>query len=313
MPRGRLPLTSLRSFESAGRKLSFTLAAEELFVTQAAISRQIRELERSLGTKLFARHHRRVSLTETGALLLARVSAGFDLIDDALRDVSSAAQANTLVVSAEPGFAACWLVGHLAAFREVRPDIDVEVLADERVIEFRASRAELAIRYSASAEAARWPRVEARRLVRSVATPVLSPSLLAAGPALREPADLAHYKLLHEDGRQFWGVWMEQAGVSPAMASRGPLYNASGLVAQAALEGHGVALGDLALLRDEIASGRLVTPFDLRVRFGGYWLVAPRFAALGPAARAFAAWLQSSIGDEAHREPTRAGQRGAPH
>jgi LysR family glycine cleavage system transcriptional activator len=173
MRRGRLPLTALRSFESAGRLLSFTQAAEELFVTQAAISRQIRELERSLGLALFERHHRSVSLTVNGARLLARLTQSFDEIDGALRQMIPSSAATSLVVSAEPGFAACWLVPRLDRFRALRPEIDVEILSDSRVIEFRTSRAELAIRHGASATG--WPRVEAQRLARSLATPVLSP------------------------------------------------------------------------------------------------------------------------------------------
>jgi LysR family glycine cleavage system transcriptional activator len=293
MPRARLPLTALRSFESAGRLLSFTRAAEELFVTQAAISRQVRELEQSLGTRLFERHHRHVSLTDAGVRLLARITQSFDGIDAALREVRPAMPATTLVVSAEPGFAACWLVGRLDRFRALSPEIDVEVLSDPRLIEFRTSRAELAIRYSA--EATDWPRAEARYLTRCVVTPVLAPSLLAVGPPLHRPEDLARYTLLHEDRRRFWAVWMEQAGIASPEISRGPLYNDAALVLPAAIRGHGVALGDLVLVGDDLKAGRLVAPFDLRVSFGAYWLVAPSFEALSPAARAFADWLQAAI------------------
>jgi len=293
MRRGRLPLTALRSFESAGRLLSFTQAAEELFVTQAAISRQIRELERSLGLPLFERHHRSVSLTESGASLLARLTQSFDEIDDALRKMIPGSAPTSLVVSAEPGFAACWLVPRLDRFRAIWPEIDVEILSDSRVIEFRASRAELAIRHSASATS--WPRVEAQRLARTVVTPVLSPTLLAHGPPLLHPEDLAGHTLLHEDGRQYWSVWMEQAGISSPRPSRGPLFNDGALVIPAALRGHGVALGDLVLVKDDIEAGRLIAPFHLTVSLGSYWLVAPRFDRLSPAARIFADWLHVSI------------------
>jgi LysR family transcriptional regulator, glycine cleavage system transcriptional activator len=293
MRRGRLPLTALRSFESAGRLLSFTQAAEELFVTQAAISRQIRELERSLGLALFERHHRSVSLTENGARLLARLTQSFDEIDGALRQMIPTSAATSLVVSAEPGFAACWLVPRLDRFRALRPEIDVEILSDSRVIEFRTSRAELAIRHGASATG--WPRVEAQRLARSLATPVLSPVLLAQGPPLHHPEDLAGHTLLHEDGRLYWAVWMEQAGIASAQTARGPLFNDGALVIPAALRGHGVALGDLVLVKDDIAAGRLVAPFDLTVSLGSYWLVAPRFDRLSPAARVFADWLHDAI------------------
>ncbi|WP_284944165.1 LysR substrate-binding domain-containing protein [Acidisoma cladoniae] len=293
MKRGRLPLTALRSFESAGRLLSFTEAAEELFVTQAAVSRQIRELEDSLGTRLFHRHHRRVSLTETGARLLGRLTESFDAIDEALREALTAVSRAPLVISVEPGFAACWLVSRLDGFRALQPEIDVEVLSDPRLIEFRTSRAALAIRYSVGA--ADWPRVEARLLVRSFGTPVLAPSLLATGPPLQRPEDLAQYTLLYEDGRQNWSAWMEAAGLPSHSMSRGPLYNDPALIVPAAVRGHGVALGDLALVSDDIAAGRLIAPFDLKVSFGGYWLVAPSLTALSPAAEAFVIWLSASL------------------
>jgi LysR family transcriptional regulator, glycine cleavage system transcriptional activator len=293
MRRGRLPLTALRSFESAGRLLSFTQAAEELFVTQAAISRQIRELERSLGLGLFERHHRSVSLTENGARLLARLTQSFDEIDGALRQMPPSSAASSLVVSVEPGFAACWLVPRLDRFRALQPGIDVEILSDSRVIEFRTSRAELAIRHSASATG--WPRVEAQRLARAVVTPVLSPALLAHGPPLLHPEDLAGHTLLHEDGRRYWAVWMERAGIVSPQTARGPLFNDGALVIPAALRGHGVALGDLVLVKDDIEAGRLIAPFDLTVSLGSYWLVAPRFDRLSPAARIFADWLHDAI------------------
>ena len=296
MRRGRLPLTALRSFESAGRLLSFSRAAAELFVTQAAVSRQIRELETLLGTRLFARHHRGVGLTEAGTRLLGRITQSFDTIDAALEEVGARSGARDLVVSAEPGFAARWLVPRLGRFRATRPDIDVEVLADPQVIEFRTSRVELAIRYAL--EHRDWPRVEAIPLMPSVVTPVVSPKLLGSGPPLAVPADLLAYALLHDDSRRFWAVWLERAGVASALAARGLIFNDHALVIQAAIGGQGVALGDAALVTDDIVAGRLIAPFALQIPLGGYWLVAPDLGKLSPGAQAFADWITAEAQHE---------------
>ncbi|MCB8873871.1 transcriptional regulator GcvA [Acidisoma silvae] len=293
MRRGRIPLTALRSFESAGRLLSFSRAAEELFVTQAAISRQIRELEVLLGTKLFHRHHRAVSLTEPGARLLDRLSDSFDAIADAVDEATAAPVVTELVVSAEPGFAACFLVPRLSRFRALRPDVEVEVLADPHVIEFRASRVDLAIRYDPEVEEVGWPRVDAEPLMASRVTPVLAPSLLASGPPIRKPADLLRHTLLHDDERAGWTTWLEAAGVRGLPQTRGPVFNDHALVIQMAMRGQGVALGDMPLLAEDIAAGRLVAPFTLAIDTGGYWIVAPDLADLVPAARAFADWLKT--------------------
>ncbi|MCB8879137.1 transcriptional regulator GcvA [Acidisoma cellulosilytica] len=293
MRRGRIPLTALRSFESAGRLLSFSRAADELFVTQAAISRQIRELETLLGTKLFHRHHRAVTLTEPGAKLLDRLSDSFDAIADAVDEATAVPVVTELVVSAEPGLAACWLVPRLDRFRAARPDVEVEVLADPHVIEFRSSRVDLAIRYDPEAAEADWPRVDAEPLMSSRVTPVLAPSLLASGPPIRKPADLLRLTLLHDDERAGWTTWLEAAGVGGLPQRRGPVFNDHALVIQMAMRGQGVALGDIPLLSEDIAAGRLIAPFPLTIGTGGYWIVAPDLGDLVPAARAFADWLKA--------------------
>ena len=158
MKRGRLPLTALRSFEAAGRHLSFSKAAEELFVSQAAISRQIRELEVFLGRPLFERLHRRVALTDAGQNLLTQLTTSFDDIDRRLSAIADSPVDNVVKVSAEPSFAACWLVPRLFAFRQQRPDIDIAIDVDPRLVEFRTHEAELALRFSAKDKS--WPRTE---------------------------------------------------------------------------------------------------------------------------------------------------------
>jgi len=295
MKRGRLPLTALRSFEAAGRQLSFSRAAEELFVSQAAISRQIRELEHFLRQPLFFRHHRRVELTEAGRRLLDQLVRSFDDIDRLLSDLAAPAQ-SVVRVSVEPSLAAVWLVPRLNRFRELRPDIDVSVEVDPRPIEFRSDQAELALRFSAHNTS--WPRSEAERLTLTVDSPVLSPGLLASGPPLEKPIDLGRYTLLHEENRQGWARWFEAAGVpADAAPARGPMFADTSLSKQAAQLGHGVALGDLMLVRDELASGALIKPFDIDVASGAYWLVARRLKGLPEPAKAFADWIRSEFAE----------------
>lgn len=294
MKRGRLPLTALRSFEAAGRHLSFSRAAEELYVSQAAISRQIRELETFLRQPLFFRHHRRVELTDTGSRLLEQLVRSFDAIDGLLSELAVAPSQSVVRVSVEPSLAAVWLVPRLNRFRELRPDIDVSLEVDSRLIEFRSDQPELALRFSAHATS--WPRSEAEKLASIVDSPVMSPALLASGPALEKPADLGRYTLLHEENRRGWARWFEAAGVAAdAIPARGPMLADVSLSKQAALLGHGVALGDLLQLREELASGALIKPFDIDVASGAYWLVARNLQELSEPAAAFADWIRSEF------------------
>ncbi|MBZ9807991.1 MULTISPECIES: LysR substrate-binding domain-containing protein [unclassified Mesorhizobium] len=296
MKRGRLPLTALRSFEAAGRHLSFSRAAEELFVSQAAISRQIREIEVFLRRPLFERHHRRVELTDAGRRLLSQLVRSFDAIDALLSELVVAPAQTVVRVSVEPSLASVWLVPRLNRFRQLRPDIDVALEVDPRLIEFRGDQPELALRFSAHAVA--WPRSEAERLASTVDSPVLSPALLAAGPPLDKPADLGRYTLLHEENRQGWARWFEAAGVpADVVPARGPMLADASLSKQAALLGHGVALGDLLQIGEELASGTLIKPFDIDVASGAYWLVARSLRDLPEPAAAFADWVRSEFAE----------------
>ncbi|MEO5756958.1 MAG: LysR substrate-binding domain-containing protein [Mesorhizobium sp.] len=296
MKRGRLPLTALRSFEAAGRHLSFSRAAEELFVSQAAISRQIRELEAFLRQPLFERHHRRVELTDTGRRLLDQLVRSFDAIDTLLGELVATPAQSMVSVSVEPSLAASWLVPRLNRFRELRPDIDVSLDVDPRLIEFRSDQAELALRFSAHNTS--WPRSEAERLALVIDSPVMSPALFKSGPALKRPTDLRRYTLLHEENRQGWARWFEAAGVSDdVMPERGPLLADASLSKQAAMLGHGVALGDLLLVTEELAAGTLIKPFDANVICGAYWLVARNLSDLSEPATAFADWIRSEFAE----------------
>lgn len=295
MKRGRLPLTALRTFEVAGRVKSFTLAAGELFISQAAVSRQVRELEALVGQQLFTRGHRSVTLTPAGEALLSALTDAFDTIGDRLDALRDQEKAATPSISVEPSFAACWLVPNLPAFQKDNPDIDISIDADSRLVEFRQHEASLAIRHSASATS--WPRVESRHLCDVVLTPALSPALLAPGQPIENPADLMAYDFLHEENRDLWHQWFRKAGAS-LRPERGLIYADGGLVRQAAARGQGVALVDTLFARDDIAAGLLIRPFETTLPYGSYWLVARSFSALSPPARRFADWLTDTLAGE---------------
>lgn len=244
MKRGRLPLTALRSFEAAGRLLSFSRAAEELFVSQVAISRQVRELEAFIGQPLFERLHRRVELTEAGRFLLDQLTASFDDIDLRLSQILAEPAQAMLRISAEPTFSS-WLVPRLNRFRQQHPNVDVSLEADVRLVEFRAHEAEVAIRWGRTARS--WPRTQAQHLFDGRETPVLAPTLLASGPPLRSPADLLHYTLLHCYDRTYWARWFQTVGLPDFASQKGPIYHSGEQALQAAKHGHGVALADLVI------------------------------------------------------------------
>ncbi|ANH03325.1 LysR substrate-binding domain-containing protein [Shinella sp. HZN7] len=293
MKRGRLPLTALRSFEAAGRLGSVTLAAEELLVSQAAVSRQVKELEAELGKPLFERRHRSVRLTSAGAALLDVLSRAFDAMDASLSEIRGRRGGGLLEISSEPSFAASWLVPHLDDFHADHPEIDVVVESDMRLIEFRTHEAEIAIRHGMDARA--WPRVAAEHLADVELVPVIMPCLMAEGTPLRMPADILAYTLLHEENRSAWQRWFAAAGLPDVPPGRAQIFTEGNLVLQAALRGHGVALVDRAFAAEDIAGGRLVQLFDISIRYGAYWLVARDFKRLSPEARAFRQWLLQSF------------------
>lgn len=289
MKRGRLPLTALRSFEAAGRLLSFSRAAEELFVSQAAISRQVRELEALVGKPLFDRLHRRVALTAAGRDLLEQLTVSFDDMSARLRAIMVEPSESLVHVSVEPSFAGALLVPHLNGFRSRHPGTDVVVDADPRVVEFRTGEVDLAIRYSASVD--NWPRAQTKRLYDVALAPVLSPELARRIGAPAVPSDLSRYTLLHDTNRDGWAKWFEAAGLGAMTQPRGPIYPDTALALQAARLGHGVALGDGVMEAYDLSAGTLVRPFDVVAPCGAYWLVAPNFERLTAPAAAFADWV----------------------
>ena len=287
---GRLPsLHALHVFETVARRLSFTRAAVELHLTQAAVSRQVRQLEEALNKPLFVRLHRRVELTPTGERLAADLAQSFTQIARSVAHARGESR-ERLRLSVEPAFAARWLLPRLPRFVAGEPQIDVEVESTEDLREL-GSEADLAIRYVEGSR--QRPQRGAVLLAELTMFPVLAPSLLRPGQELRTPQDLIQYLLLHEDAGRSWQIWFRAAGLDGIAIPRRMRFNDVALVLQAATNGHGVALGDGLLAADDLKAGRLLRPFAVSAPCGTYWLLG--VSSRSRAQRAFRDWLQEQL------------------
>ncbi len=288
MARRLPPLNALRAFEAAARHLSFTRAAGELNVTQAAVSHQIKGLEERLGVLLFRRLNRTLRLTDEGQVLLPAVGEALDLIAEAVERLEDRESAGVLTVSTLDSFAATWLVPRLGRFRTRHPEIDVRITTADHPVDFAREDIHMAIRYGRG----EWAGLDIVRLMNEELFPVCSPSLLGEGTPLRRPSDLCHFTLLHDDLRVTWRMWLMAAGADQVDPDRGPTFNHSHLVMQAAIAGAGVALGRSVLVADELASGRLVKPFEFSLPAEyAYYVVCPEATAGRPKIQAFREWL----------------------
>jgi LysR family glycine cleavage system transcriptional activator len=298
-------LDFLRGFEAAGRRLSFTLAAEELFVTQSALSRQIKALEDALGVALFERKHRALALTPSGAAFHRAIGDTLAAIAAAADVVRGGAAPQGVTLSTTVSFASLWIIPRLSRFRAAHPEVEVYVSADDRVVDVTRGDVDVVVRYLPDASAP----AGALRLFGERMMPVASPKLIRRrGTPLARPADLARHVLLHLDdpeGRMPWLDWSSwlvsngAPGLKPAGTLRFTLYDQ---VIQAAVGGQGVALGRIPMIAAHLRDGRLVAPFAKRYDSArGYFaIVAPRAGERADVA-AFVRWLQ----DEAAREKTR--------
>ena len=292
MARRLPPLNALRAFEAAARHLSFTKAAEELFVTQAAISHQVKALEAALDLQLFRRLNRRLMLTDAGQLYLPALTEAFDAIDTATTRLRADENAGRLVVSVANSLAAKWLLPRLPRFRERHPEIEVEISAADRLVDFGRDNVDMAIRYGLG----RYPGLRVDPLLEDTIFPVCSPGLLAGPVPLREPGDLRRHSLLHDevsgDEGPDWPFWLAAVGVTGAWADRGQRYSHSSLVLQAAIDGQGVALGRSTLVALDLEAGRLVQPFGpARPSSYACYVVSPPATAQRPKIKAFRDWL----------------------
>jgi LysR family transcriptional regulator, glycine cleavage system transcriptional activator len=287
----RLPsLNALKAFEAAARHESFTVAAVELFVTHAAISRHIRELEEYLGTDLFSRTGRGVTLTEAGRRFGVRLTPLFDNLAEAAREAAAVGTARTLKVTVEPSLASRWLVPRLGSFSQQHPDIELTIDPSNRLVDFHAEDFELGIRYGRGA----WEDVDAVKLSDVAIFPVCAPKLLATNP-LTSAVDLENFTLLHENRKQFWDEWLAMAGVASTQGWRGVTFQ-NHLAVEAAESGQGFALGDQILCTDSLVDGWLARPLALDMKdHGSYWIVRKKGSKESAPARAFREWLMGEM------------------
>jgi LysR family glycine cleavage system transcriptional activator len=296
-----LSIGPLRAFEAVARLLSFRAAAEELSLTQSAVSRQIQSLEEEIGCVLFLRGTRRVELSVDGATLLPAAVAALDRLDQAVRQIRRTRGRRVVNVTTFASFATLWLIPRLAEFQKRHADIDIRVSADDRLAEMEDSEHDLALRY---AVADTLP-ADAERLFEEGVTPVVSPDYAARCangqlPPLRTAADLARHGLTEEDdarpSAEFlgWRHWLSQHGQPELQPLRWLYFNFTHQQIQAALAGQGVALARLPLVREQLARGELVEPFGPAGRLPSpfaYWLVTAPSAARRPEVVAFRAWV----------------------
>lgn len=286
------PLQAIRVFEAVARHLSFTKAAQELGMTQAAASYQIKLLEERIGAPLFLRRPRQIELTEPGQRLAPAVSEAFAILGQAYAAARGGAD-GLLCITTVLTFASNWLAQHLGAFQLAHPALAVRLDTSSRLTDFAREDVDLAIRSGAG----KWPGLEAHKLLDADFTPMLSPKLAASIGGVREPADLLRLPIL-DPGDIWWMQWFEAAGVTGHdLAKRpGSSMGAQAYEANAAMAGHGVAILTRSLFKNEIADGRLIQPFDLVGDDGhAYWLVYPTARRNVPKIRAFRDWLLAEI------------------
>src|SRR5215470_13934376 len=232
----RLPvLNALKSFEAAARHESFTRAAEELCLTQGAISHQVKALEEELGIKLFNREHQRLVITQAGRAYLVEVRDALDRIAIATEHLVQRQHSGALTISTSPDFAAKWLVHRLAKFAQSHPEIDLRLSAAMHHVDFAREDVDVAVRHGKGD----WEGLHVERLCAEQLFPVCSPRLVEAGN-LTQPADILRFPLLHLDARQDWATWLDSAGVIGADVSRGPIMNHASMLIDAAIDGQGM-------------------------------------------------------------------------
>jgi LysR family transcriptional regulator, glycine cleavage system transcriptional activator len=287
MPAPRAPsLLALRAFEAAARRMSFTEAARELHVSQAAVSRHVRVLEQDLGRPLFRRMHRQVELTLPGKRLAVELAAGFSQIQRAVEAVRGGA-ARRLRVTVEPAFAARWLVARLGRFSAANPDIELELEASDEM-RVLGRDTDVAIRFLS--HAARRPRGRARKLFGLDGFPVIAGGRTRPGRQ-RSDGDVLGYRLLHDDDGTAWRSWFAAAGLAGYEQAKHLHFNDSSLVLTAALRGQGVALSPPLYIGSELKAGRLVRLGRTLVNFGDYWLLEAADRAGAKVRAAFVGWL----------------------
>jgi LysR family glycine cleavage system transcriptional activator len=288
----------LRAFEAVARHLNFRAAAEEMALTQSAVSRQIQALEEEVGVGLFLRHTRAVELTSAGTQLLMAVSQSLPRIDGAVRQIRQNAGRRSVGVSTFASFASMWLIPRLEQFQRDQPGMDIRIDATDTPVDLEISDVDLALRYGPKAT---MP-AQAIRLFGEQLTPVVSPWLLKGGPALARPADVAQFTLIeagdaHHTHLEWltWRRWFDEHGLQKLQPKRWLYFNYAYQMVQAALTGQGVVLARLPLVAESLANGDLVEPLP-KLRMDSpmaYWLIVGPRSTQRPEIKAFCEWLMA--------------------
>lgn len=284
----RLPsLNALRAFDAAARHLNLVRAAEEMGVTQGAVSRQILALEELIGVPLFSRGPRGLAFTEAGDFLYAHTRPMFVDLQVAMEQLSGQRARQTLHLAVARSYATRVLAPHIGEFVEACPWIEVRLDGHRHLIDLTRGEADAAIRVGDG----KWPELVVESLGDEELFPVCSPELVTRKPRLREPSDLAHHVLLHYWEQPYWQLWLSDHAPTVS-ARRGPAFSETAMMLSAAEAGQGVAIGRTSLVRSELRSGRLVRPFNESVKDGiGYWFVCTPQASVRSTVSAFRSWL----------------------
>jgi LysR family transcriptional regulator, glycine cleavage system transcriptional activator len=313
------PLQSLRVFEAAARHLSFKRAAEELHVTPAAVSHQIKALEDTLGVALFRRLTRALELTETGRAMLPKIQEGFECLALAVETTRRDSPRHSLRMALPPSFATRWLMPRLPAFAAAHPEIDLAIstrlatidVSDAATLEgdlmaLREDRSDVEIRFGTG----HYPGLRADLIFAVDYVATCSPRFLTAKRPLRHPGDLRYHLLIHDDTvpqrseRPSWPEWLKSAGVTDVDGERGPRFANSGLALEAAKDGLGIVLAPRPLIEREVAAGHLAIPFDVAMpsRYA-YYLVTALARAERPEVRLFREWVLAVAAADAAADP----------
>jgi len=297
MPRRLPPLNALKAFEAAARSESFTRAAQELNVTQGAVSHQVKALEATLGIKLFNRERQRLVMTEAGRDYLAVVRDALDRIAAGTERLMQRQSAGVLTISTSPDFAAKWLVYRLGRFAENHPEIDLRVSATAHQVDFAREDVDVAVRHGDG----KWPGLDVVRLCAERLFPVCSPKLVSGRNRITTASDLLKFPLLRLDDWKNWTRWFAAAGVVAPVA-HGPVLNRTSMLIDAAVGGQGVALARTALAAWDLINGRLVRPVDVSLKMSNtYWIVCPKATSSVPKIATFRKWLLAEATEDARR------------
>jgi LysR family glycine cleavage system transcriptional activator len=299
---GLPPLYSLRAFEAAGRLQSIRRAAEELFVTAGAVSRQVQSLETFLGVKLFRRESREIVLTADGERYLATITKHLDGIRQATQVITGKRTVEIVRVRAYTTFAMKWLIPRLSTFQDADPSVEVRLETSNENVDFNREAVDCAIRLGDE----QWSGVERERVLNNILTPLCSRAFLDRNP-VDSPSDLSAVRLLHSMARpDDWRYWLEAAGTTGVEAYAGDKFASSTLAYQATLEGFGIMIAQKELFADDLRNGRLVQPFAFEFDRGDftYYLIYPRDRLRKPAFRRFRAWLLEEMGGTEAKLPS---------